>query len=97
MTGQPPPDFPILRGYTRQEKEREARCPRSIPWSLVAPHEEQAKRNHGQSLEKLASRGGLSPRELCLVLMNRPLFPDFGKVSDEEAIEYILERLVEHE
>ena len=42
-------EFPILKsnGVT-------------IPWKSIAPHEKQALINHGQSLEKLASRGGLS-------------------------------------
>ena len=40
----------------------------SVPWSLIAPYEQQAKDNHGQSLEELAARGGLSPGELwCAV------------------------------
>ena len=34
-----------------------------IPWGFIAPHETQARNNHGQSLETLASRGGLSPSE----------------------------------
>jgi len=38
--------------------------PKSVPWLLVAPHESQAKINHGQSLEQLAQRGGLDPIEL---------------------------------
>lgn len=90
--------FPILLGHTREEKRSNAGCPKSVPWSLVVPHEKQALRNHGgQSLEKLAHRGGLSPRELCLVLMGRPLFPDFNEVSGEEAVEYILKRVAAHD
>lgn len=35
-----------------------------IPWSLIEPHEAQAQANHGgQSLDKLAGRGGLSVAE----------------------------------
>lgn len=45
---------------------------RAIPWSLIAPHEEQAERNHRQSLERLAERGGLSPCEAVAVLEDRP-------------------------
>jgi hypothetical protein len=51
----PPERFPILGGP-------------SVPWSLVAPHELQARNNHDQSLRRLAERGGLSPGELwCIV------------------------------
>ena len=33
----------------------------AIPWSMIRPHERQAERNHSQSLERLAQRGGLDP------------------------------------
>ena len=46
--------------------------PRGIPWAIVAPHEDQARRNHFQSLETLAARGGLDPAELVAVLEDRP-------------------------
>jgi len=45
----------------------------SIPWRVIAPHEAQAQRNHDQSLERLAERGGLSPAEALLVLDDKPL------------------------
>lgn len=41
---------------------------KSIPWSLLEPHRAQAHRNHGQTLERLAERGGLSPREVIGVI-----------------------------
>ncbi len=64
--------FPILSSYgkDRQEHERLG-APTSVPWDLVAPHEEQAQRNHGQSLQRLAERGGLSLPELAAVVDNR--------------------------
>lgn len=40
----------------------------SIPWSVIAPFEAMAQQNHGQSVEKLASRGGLSMAEAIHVL-----------------------------
>ena len=46
-------------------------CPSSIPWDIIAGHEEQAYHNHGQSLELLASRGGLSPCEAVAILEDR--------------------------
>lgn len=45
----------------------------AIPWSMIAPHERQARENHDQSLERLAQRGGLGPYEACLVLEDRKL------------------------
>lgn len=48
--------FPIIDGPT-------------IPWDMIAPHERQAKINHdGQTLERLAARGGLSMEEAVAVL-----------------------------
>jgi hypothetical protein len=44
----------------------------SVPWALVERHREQAKRNHDQTLERLADRGGLAPSELVAVLEDRP-------------------------
>lgn len=42
---------------------------RSVPWAMVAPHEAQARTNHGgQTLQRLFERGGLSPFELVCVL-----------------------------
>lgn len=44
-----------------------------IPWRLIAPHEERARRNHGgQTLQRLAERGGLGAAEACDVLMDLP-------------------------
>ena len=44
-----------------------------IPWALIAPHEEMAKRNHaGQDLEMLASRGGLCAMEAVAVIEDKP-------------------------
>ena len=45
---------------------------RSIPWAKIAPHEAQAKINHGQTLEMLAKRGGLEQSEMVAVLEDRP-------------------------
>jgi len=43
----------------------------AIPWAALAPHEAQAQRNHGQSLERLAQRGGLDPAEAVAILEDR--------------------------
>ena len=42
-----------------------------VPWEFVAPHEQQARRNHNQTLKRLAQRGGLSWSELELVLLGQ--------------------------
>lgn len=40
----------------------------SVPWEVIEPHREQAQRNHGQSLERLADRGGLGFFEFWCVM-----------------------------
>lgn len=57
--------FPVLLGP--REKRMAPDCLRAIPWSAIAPYEDQAKRNHNQTLDRLAERGGLSPLEICYV------------------------------
>lgn len=48
-----PKRFPILTsGRIGRDKP-------TIPRAAIAPHEAQAQRNHGQSLKRLAERGGL--------------------------------------
>ena len=65
--------FPVLWPYRPRDllELAELGCPRSVPWELVAPHEQTAWDNHGQSLNRLADRGGLYPAELCAVLEDR--------------------------
>ena len=44
----------------------------SVPWDAVEPHRKQAEKNHFQTLEQLAGRGGLSWKELYFVLTDSP-------------------------
>jgi len=57
--------FPVL---LREQRSIWPGVPDSIPWEAISSHEQQARANHGQSLETLAQRGGLSPYELLAVL-----------------------------
>ncbi len=45
----------------------------SVPWDFVEGHRKTALKNHNQTLEKLAARGGLSPMELFLLVTDRSL------------------------
>ena len=40
----------------------------SVPWAFMAPHEAQARKNHGQTLEGLAERGGLGCAEAWVIV-----------------------------
>jgi hypothetical protein len=67
--------------------------PQVVRWSLVAPHEKQAKRNHDQTLARLAARGGLSPTELVAVLEDRSWAP----MRESSASAALLRKIAEHE
>ena len=51
---------------------------KAIPWAAIAPHEAQAQRNHSQTLNRLAGRGGLSVDEAVAVMTDQP-WRRFGK------------------
>lgn len=69
------------------------RLPKAVPWSLVAPYEKQALLHHGgQSLERLAERGGLSSREMYW-LFTGGAWHQATLVSDDEVAAEILRRL----
>lgn len=63
--------FPIITSTGRSNQ--------AVPYSLVLSHEEQALKNHGQSVAQLARRGGLSWGELMCVLRDENLFSTYGQ------------------
>jgi hypothetical protein len=63
--------FPVLLGDQRSIWQG---VPDSIPWEAISTHEHQARANHGQPLDLLAQRGGLSPYELLAVLFDQPFW-----------------------
>lgn len=56
-----------------------------LPWRILRPHARQAELNHGQTLERLAARGGLSVSEMLAVLEDRP----WEAIDDVDAIDRI--------
>ena len=58
-----------------------------IPWECIQPHEEQALKNHGQTLKRLAERGGLDWTEALAVLEDRKWI----RMDESEAKEKVLE------
>ncbi len=67
-------------------------CPKEVSWTLLAPHEAQALRNHSQSLETLNARGGLSPAEMVYILEDRKWTHPF--MADEEAIPKLIAHIL---
>lgn len=60
--------FPLLIGWQTRDAFVAAIAPRGLPWCLVEGHEARAVSTHGQTLERLAERGGLSIFEALSVL-----------------------------
>lgn len=71
-------------------------CPRAIPWDFLAPHEQQALKNHDQSLEKLASRGGLSGQEAVAIVRGQH-WREGLKLSETEAACILIQMIDEWE
>ena len=71
--------FPVL--MTPLEWSKWPKCPRSVPWDVVEPHNAQARKNHSQSVERLAERGGLHPIELVAVMEDKE-YPCDGVYKD---------------
>lgn len=68
--------YPYLRGGSKPDWPQ-------IPWDMITPHEDQAQRNHSQTLKRLAERGGLCPEEMLAVLEDR----DYrDRVTDDQAV-----------
>lgn len=63
--------------------------PRQVPLAMLLPHAEQAGINHGQTLQRLAERGGFSWCEAAAVLQNRRWEP----MDQVVARGYVLERV----
>lgn len=45
---------------------------KSIPWAAISKYEDQAKVNHGRTLDQIAISGGLTPEEAIAIIEQRP-------------------------
>lgn len=85
----------LLQTWSQKKMEAYKDLPKSIPMELVEPYRDQAYRNHGQTLERLAERGGLSPKELyCLMKGVSLRQSSFEKITNEMAKDFILSLVV---
>jgi hypothetical protein len=88
--------FPLLDQSRTYRKMSESPYPKGVPWAFIAPHAEAAMANHGQTLNRLASRGGLSPQEMFAVVQGWPFRQLVAaKMSQEDAIERLRVKLKE--
>lgn len=83
--------YPVLFGQTEEfyaARRNGTLYPRSVPDSVIEGHDEQAQKNHSQTLERLAQRGGLSPLELWCVVHDVSFFSNHG-MTEEKAIAWL--------
>lgn len=57
-----------------------------VPFAMLAPHEAQAQRNHGQTLGRLAQRGGLDAAEALDILDGRRWGSTRASLSAEQVL-----------
>lgn len=63
-----------------------------LPWEFIAPHEQQAKENHGgQTLDTLNRRGGLDPSEAVAVVGDRK----WSHVHEDAALSILYRKLAD--
>jgi len=88
----PEKEFPILQFWTHKREFRGFKPPfTSVPWDLIASHKHQCLRNHSQTPERLAERGGLDPSEMLSVIHGRrykimflvEAFEELGQIVEE--------------
>ena len=72
-----------------------------IPYNIIAPHEAQAIKNHDQTLQRLAERGGLDWTEALAILNDKTwkemgytfkLLPGEMEKAKEAVMAYVKER-----
>jgi len=83
--------FPVLNQQNCRPSERK-KMPREVPWVFAERFRAQAERNHGQTLERLAERGGLAPEEMWLAAHGQKLF-SATKPTEQEAIGWLSAQL----
>jgi hypothetical protein len=88
--------FPILLDHIQRKLNRD--LPTQVPWEMLEPFEDNAKRNHDQSLEVLASRGGLGPTEIIAIIEGRGFSWIMAQPKDEvECWKKVVEYIRQHE
>lgn len=88
LSDAPDRTFPIIGGtpaHYDQSKPRKWLCStETVPWRMLEPVAATVAEQHGgQSLERLAQRGGLSPGEACVALAGVPLQAIASKSKSE--------------
>lgn len=73
-------------------------CPEEIPWAFAERIRQQAEYNHGQTLERLAERGGLGITEFRLAYEGKTfLGQEFSDERSKEDLKWLLQELSDWE
>jgi hypothetical protein len=87
--------FPILESCARRCREQHFSSPLVVSFDLVKRHEAQAMKNHYQTVERLAERGGLSWFELLMVMTDKgPTDEYWTRIEDMKLTEAGIFRIV---
>jgi hypothetical protein len=83
---------PLIMPIMRTKEENAMGCPNFVPFVNVDKPEfqKQADANHGQTLEHLADRGGLSPQELYAIL-HGVRYREVSKIDVKTAVVYLIQ------
>jgi hypothetical protein len=79
--------FPVR--LTWKQRRHFPGCPGTIPSEVIAPFEAQAWRNHDQSLQMLADRGGLHPVEAWAVMTGKDWIGYKNPCTMQEAVSFL--------
>jgi len=82
--------FPVLRQMSK------AVMPKTVPWAFAETLRAQAANNHGQTLERLAERGGLGPEEMYAAAHGWK-WGRIGNVTEADAIAWLVEAVKPYE
>jgi hypothetical protein len=63
----------------------------AVPWDMLAPHQAQAIKNHSQTLERLAQRGGLDASEAMAIIDGVDVFSRrVNEIEDQRRLSQLL-------
>ncbi len=88
-TGLTPEQIKELQGKATEKRYPILGTGESIPWKVVENHRGQAIKNHRQTIEGLAERGGMSWYEMYCVLSEIPCIPQ-TKINEKEIKQKVL-------
>ncbi len=78
-----PETFPVLYGAGCEKPKNHPTWPLSVPFGFIAEHAQQCRRNHSQTPQRLAERGGLALKEMIAVIHNMP-YERVPRMTDDE-------------